>query len=289
MKNCLSKSIRNEKGQALVAVLGLLVIGGLTIAPLLAYMSTGLGAGQVYEEDMVEFYAADAGVELALWNLMNGEVEVPQGGQTTLPQFPMNAKTVNVTVDDIGAPTYRITSIAASDYSSSTTIEVYVTATMGFFDSDFTIFEGNFQLGPGEEFEGNVWSEGNAQLDISGRVTGNVYAGGNVQLDIGAIIEGDVYAEGNVQLDAEAQIIGNICAGGDVQLDTNAQIAGNVYAGGNVQLYAGAIIDGDVYTNGNVQLDTGAEITGNVYPFPAEGCPLSEGSSSQILSWQINP
>jgi len=289
MKSMLNELIRNEKGQALVAVLGFLVIGGLTIAPLLAYMSTGLGAGQVYEEDMVEFYAADAGVELALWNLMSGELDVPQGGQSALPQFTMNKKTVEVTINDVGAPTYRITSIATSDNSSSTRIEASVDVTLGFFDSDFTIFEGNFQLGPGEEFEGHVWSEGNAQLDISGRVTGNVYAGGNVQLDIGAIIEGDVYAEGNVQLYAEAQIIGNICAGGDVQLDTNAQIAGNVYAGGNVQLYAGAIIDGDVYTNGNVQLDTGAEITGNVYPFPAEGCPLSGGSSSEILSWQLNP
>ncbi|NWF78391.1 MAG: hypothetical protein HXY36_07390 [Chloroflexi bacterium] len=59
--------IREEKGQALVLVLILLLVGGLIIAPLLDLMGTGLKVGKgVYENKMYEIYAADAGVEHAL-------------------------------------------------------------------------------------------------------------------------------------------------------------------------------------------------------------------------------
>ena len=288
MKDLIKKLIRNEKGQALVIVLGLLVIGGLTIFPLLAYMSTGLNAGQIHKEEMVVYYAADAGVELAIWNLKNDELVVPEGGQSILPQFTMNTKTVNVTIDDIGSPKYRITSIATSDDGPSTTIEAVVFVTVGFFDNDFDVFEeGNFQLGVGENYTGNVWAQGNVQLDISGNLTGLVYSQGDVQLYDGAQITGDVWSEENVQLYDGAIIIGDVCAEGNVQLYPGAQITGDVYAQGDVQLYDGAIIDGDVYVGENLQLDGGAIITGTIY-YSYEGCPLCEGSG-EVLSWQINP
>jgi len=74
MKRTLNKLIRDEKGQALIIVLILLLLGGLIIAPLLGFMSTGLVAGQVFEVEMEGLYAADAGIEDACWKLMNGEV-----------------------------------------------------------------------------------------------------------------------------------------------------------------------------------------------------------------------
>ena len=74
MKRTLNKLIRGEKGQALIIVLILLLLGGLIIAPLLGFMSTGLKAGQVFEVKMNGLYAADAGIEDACWKLMNGEV-----------------------------------------------------------------------------------------------------------------------------------------------------------------------------------------------------------------------
>ena len=42
MKRIFNKPIRDEKGQALILALILLVIGGLIIGPLLSYISTGL-------------------------------------------------------------------------------------------------------------------------------------------------------------------------------------------------------------------------------------------------------
>ncbi len=74
MKRAWNKLKRGEKGQALISVIILLVIGGLIIAPLLGFMSAGLVAGQVFEMKMEGLYAADGGIENACWKLINGEV-----------------------------------------------------------------------------------------------------------------------------------------------------------------------------------------------------------------------
>jgi hypothetical protein len=75
----INRRIRNEAGQALVVVLLLLGLGSLLIAPLLSYTGTGLQAGQVYEVKADEFYAADAGVEDALWIIRNDRLEAMFG------------------------------------------------------------------------------------------------------------------------------------------------------------------------------------------------------------------
>ena len=62
MKRILNKLPRSERGVVLIIVLILLAVGGLTIAPMLSHMSTGLKAGQTYERKTNEYYAADAGV-----------------------------------------------------------------------------------------------------------------------------------------------------------------------------------------------------------------------------------
>ena len=98
---------RKESGQALILVLILLLLGGLIIAPLMAFMSTGLIAGQVYEERMDELYATDAGVEDAVFNIIDSDAPfyqdlqgLDEGGdpcEYTLTDT-INEETVNVTV-----------------------------------------------------------------------------------------------------------------------------------------------------------------------------------------------
>jgi len=73
MKTVLTKLRRDETGQAFILVLVLLVLGALIITPLLGFMSTGLIAGQANEERMAELYAADAGIEDAIWKIMNDQ------------------------------------------------------------------------------------------------------------------------------------------------------------------------------------------------------------------------
>ena len=72
MEKILNKLRKEEKGHALIIVLILLLLGGLIIAPMLAHVGTGLWTGKVvYEERMAELYAADAGVEDAIWKIQN--------------------------------------------------------------------------------------------------------------------------------------------------------------------------------------------------------------------------
>lgn len=74
MKRIIRK-IRKEQGQALPIVLILMVLGGLIIAPMLSYMSSGLIVGETYEALADELYAADSGVEDGLWEIANSRLD----------------------------------------------------------------------------------------------------------------------------------------------------------------------------------------------------------------------
>ena len=278
--------MNSQKGQALPLALLALAIGMLTIAPFLGHVSSSLIGSRIYEQAISEQYSADAGVEYAIWNLQSGESEVPEGEELELPQFTLNSKTVNVTIENQGEQIYKITSIATSDDGSSSTIESYVSITVGLFDGGFTTFPGGLTLDQGEEYTGSVYAEGDVQLNQDATITGGVYAEGDVQLHQNVTINGNVYAEGDVHLDEGAVINGDVCAGENVQLDQGAVINGNVYAVGNVQLSQDATINGNVYAGGDVQLDQGATITGD-YPLPYEGCPLFLFGSIGIQTWEI--
>ena len=72
MIRLLQQVIGSEKGQALLIVLALLVLGGLTIVPALNYATTSLNSGRNIAQGVNGLYAADAGVEDTLWCLGNG-------------------------------------------------------------------------------------------------------------------------------------------------------------------------------------------------------------------------
>jgi len=73
MIRLLPQLLISQKGQALVIVLGLLALGGLTIAVSLNYATTNLKSSQIIEEKTEGVYAAGAGVEYALWSLGQGD------------------------------------------------------------------------------------------------------------------------------------------------------------------------------------------------------------------------
>jgi hypothetical protein len=93
MKVAVKRLIRGEKGQAMILAVILLLVGGLTISSLLSYMGTGLFVGQVYEGRVAELYAADAGVEDAVWKIQNQDGYLPCN-----PSSP--PRTYNITVND---------------------------------------------------------------------------------------------------------------------------------------------------------------------------------------------
>jgi len=76
VKTSIAKYLRDESGQALIAVLVLLMIGSLTLPPVLSHIGTALKTGQVYESKTDALYAADSGIEDAIWQIKYDRLEV---------------------------------------------------------------------------------------------------------------------------------------------------------------------------------------------------------------------
>ena len=279
--------MNSQKGQALPLALVALAIGILVVAPFLSQAGSSLIGSRIYEQAIDEQYSADAGVEYAIWNLQSGESQVPEGEELELPQFALNNKTVNVTIANEGEWIYKVTSTATSDDGSSTTIEAYISITVGLFDGDYTVFVGDFILHHAEEYTGDIYVEGDVNIARDTTITGSVYAEGDIELARDATITGNVCAEGNVTLNEGAVINGTVCAGENVYLHSEAIINGDVHAAGNVDLDARATINGDVYVGGDVDLDHGSTITGD-YPLAYGGCPLLGIGDIIIQTWEIS-
>lgn len=108
-----------QDGRALILTLIILGIGVLLIPPFLAYISTNLLASRVTEEGLKEQYAADSGIEYALWQLQHGVF-------TGTTSYGLNNKAVDVAWGLHSGDAYQITSTARGGDGSRTTIEAYV-------------------------------------------------------------------------------------------------------------------------------------------------------------------
>jgi hypothetical protein len=149
VKNIAKRLIRDEKGQALILAMILLLVGGLIAASLLAHMGSGLIAGEVYESRTAELYAADAGVEDAVWKIQAQVPEVEElycgaGNHTWSYNISdVNDKDVEVTIAYVNNTTYSVNSTATGD-GSGTRIEAYISGTpvyMSLLDHLITIQE----------------------------------------------------------------------------------------------------------------------------------------------------
>jgi hypothetical protein len=139
MKTFVNRAIRDERGAALALTLVLLVVGGLILTPLLGLMSTGLVSGQVYEKKTDELYAADAGVEDAIWRIQTNNITFVDNCSYLEP-LAVNDKSVNVTVyrEDLDPTcgenfTYQILSTATSTDGSATKIDAHLVSTVNYY------------------------------------------------------------------------------------------------------------------------------------------------------------
>ncbi len=107
---------RDEKGQALILTLLLLLIGTLIVTPTLSFMRTGIATGRVYEQKDCEIYAADAGVEDAMWRIRYDTMDdlLSSVGYNQYDFFSnytypyklfVNGKNVTVTIHNFWLPT----------------------------------------------------------------------------------------------------------------------------------------------------------------------------------------
>lgn len=90
------RMIQDEKGQILPLVLILLLVGGLTITPTLNLATTSLKSCRNAEENVNGFFAADAGVQYAVWCLENGVSTPAQLAEN------INDMDVSLQVEDMG-------------------------------------------------------------------------------------------------------------------------------------------------------------------------------------------
>jgi hypothetical protein len=135
VRNVLNEMRQGESGAALPVVLILLLLGSLVLIPTLNYVSTGLKESEIHEKNIEGLYAADAGVEDALWRLSNnGTGTMPDSFQLT----NINDMTVDVTIDEVAT-------IAGEDMGTSGTHDDFVIITKtitydaGIYDYQMTL------------------------------------------------------------------------------------------------------------------------------------------------------
>ncbi len=100
----------DETGIALIIVLVLLLLGSLTIMPVLAHLSTALKTGKLYEEKTNELYAADAGVEDGIWRIKYDFMGTDYDAYDFDTTWPYETEDINgiaadVTIQNIWLPT----------------------------------------------------------------------------------------------------------------------------------------------------------------------------------------
>ena len=273
--------MNSEKGQALPLAMMALALGTLVITPFLSHASSSLIGSRVYEQGITELYSCDSGIEYAMWSLQSGALEVTENETATLPEFTINDKTVEVSVENLGASVYKVIATATSEDGHSTTIESYIQSGGGWSsdgdidgDTEGDVYiDSDADIDGGVTVDGSVYATGNVTLGNNAEVTGDVVAEGDLDLSNNAIIGGDVSAGGDLTLDNNSEIGsievgGNVCAGGDIYLENNTVIYGSIYTTGNINMNGNSIVKGDVYIGSDIAtiiIDNNARIEGNVY------------------------
>ena len=276
MKRMLNKLQRDQRGVVLIIVLILLAVGGLTIAPMLSHMGTGLKAGQTYEKKTDEYYAADAGVEDALWQITrdNRAIELPtsEGETWSYSIADTNDKNVAVVIDYVdedanGYDIYRINSTATSADGSSTTIDCYSVLGGGFsFILDNAITSpGDVSIAPGTTVNGDVLYNGT--LDNKGVINGEVNSQPMIDWptadDIIHYYDDDVAglpSYGNTIFDIEGtdQSIGPFYRDGDLNIINSSGTPATLTLNAPPPDYGTVYVTGDAIfgsTNGDFTLD----------------------------------
>ncbi len=272
MKTIMKRAIRQEEGNVLIIVLVLLVVGGLILAPLLGLMTTGLVAGQVYEKKMDEYYAADAGVEDAIWKI---KYDPPDSYPYEYPDpVTVNGKTVDIIIyqEDID-PTceeelrYQILSTAASDDGSSTTIDAYLSASYMDFSAllDYAIVsDATITIKPGTEVDGDVWLPDESGLDDpKNGILGEVDTSYDISMTWPEADDlSDYYWEDVKHLEAEAYPDGYVIniPGGTTEEDPYT--IGPLLAAGDLTIKGDGWIrlDGTIYVKGSLLINPTPEI-----------------------------
>ncbi|MFC1948113.1 hypothetical protein ACFLXY_09370 [Chloroflexota bacterium] len=295
MKSKVRKLLKRQDGQIFLIALVLLAIGGLMLPPLLSFMGTGIKVSELHEEEMLSLYAADAGIEDALYVL---KYQSPDIGE-----FPIIGNITNINgnsveyfieLDIIGEDTqsYAITSTATDIIDdSATTIEVFIQVTEIYYTYGVLTLDGDLDLSGAaltlgsedQEFPVNVHANGNiirngnlltvwGDVTATGTIDNDIVAAPpyekNAGVDYDVIVEIDTSDSSSYFLDA----MGGDYYGGDLTIDGYTELGpayidgdliikstGTVNLTGHVWVAGSLNINGDLFSTANVSENTPIE------------------------------
>jgi hypothetical protein len=270
MKSFANRVIRDERGAALALTLVLLVVGGLVLTPLLGLMSTGLVSGTVYEESMDLYYAADTGVEDAIWTIMYGSPDWEASDDppdSYIYEYPepliVGDKTVDVVIykydwdptcgENI---TYRILSTAATGGAGGDTAAIRSTAIESYVDVDMLVRNlldnaitslMDVEIGSGSTVYGTVQYGVDIKGDTAGiNTTKEVYEKWPNSSALSSLylsqVDPSKPGDSSINLAGRTRSIGPCYINGDLTVDNSAQaegilsLTGTVYVDGNAGL-----------------------------------------------------
>jgi hypothetical protein len=136
----LIKIHRQEKGEIILITLAFMILGFLLIVPMVSYMGTGLKSGMFFDEKSEALYAADAGVEDAMWKIKYGhlasldnpsaydEYNFSTSWQYQLPE-QKNGKDVDVTIQNLWMP--KNISLPAASTARAAAVDDSILVTTG--------------------------------------------------------------------------------------------------------------------------------------------------------------
>jgi hypothetical protein len=180
MKRILIKLKRDQQGMMLVSVTLLVCLTGLLLAPLLAFMSTGMKTARIQETRTDQLYAAEAGVERALWMIQeNAHPDLPRvpsdDPYTTVLDSAVNGMDVSFTITRPSATVYKVESTAVNpDTGTTTSIEVSLKLLdLSCFTNDAISCPGSISVGSNSHVSGDIWTP-NFPAEQESQVSGTI-------------------------------------------------------------------------------------------------------------------
>ncbi|MFC1964086.1 hypothetical protein ACFLV1_01755 [Chloroflexota bacterium] len=237
--------------------LAMLAVGSLVVVPLLNFTETTLRSGIREEGRMYEHYAANAGINDGLLQIITDDPQLPAAGGNWSYSIPdTNNRDVNVIISTIAQSRWRIDSTATSVNGRSTTLNCYaslasippnaISAGRVTIDSG-VIINGNVQwetppFRNNGTINGEIINEATrwpAVADVSAfyleQVQGAPTYGGHLNLNLGSDTLGDPYSLGPMYINGNLNIYSN--PQGAVRLDGNVYVEGQVFIDPNTTIY----------------------------------------------------
>lgn len=299
---------RDEKGAALIIALILLLIGGLISAALLNHMGSGILASQVHERRTAELYAADAGVEDAIWRIQHGETPVcPGDPYWSYNITDVNGKELQVSIEYLpDEGTYKITSMAITDadgggvasIDSATAVEAHVSVLYLDFSSlldNAIVSYDTIDIQPNNLVDGDVWLPDEDDLEIHdpSAITGEVKDADKVELTWPTVEQLSAYYYGDVEgtydpgllIDVKyTDTVGPCYRDGNLVVDNTGDpgtlvLEGTVYVAGDLEFWqSGTSHSYTVDLNGHtIFADGSISFPSNVVGISGPGCIIAVG------------